>query len=130
MTMYRVTLLCLLLLVALPLTACDLFNGDDDTATEPVLAARVIVMEGVNIQANAQGNAEFLGQVLSNGTATARNVKVSVSLFNSSGALIDVATANVVPSDLAPQQTGDFKITTSTPVGGYANYSFTPEWDG
>ena len=66
----------------------------------------------------------------SNGTATARNVRVSVSLFNGSGGLVDVASTTAVPQDLEPQQTGDFKITTTTAPDGYASQTFTVEWDG
>jgi hypothetical protein len=127
--MRRVLISCLVLLLVAPLTACDLFS-DDESPTEPPLAARVIVLDGTTTDVNGQGHVEFLGRVLSNGTATARNVRVSVSLFNGSGGLVDVASTTAVPQDLEPQQTGDFKITTTTAPDGYASQTFTVEWDG
>ena len=128
--MRRAQILCLLLLLLVaPLTACDLFNNDD-TPTDPPLSARVIILDGTTMDVDDQGHAEFLGRVLSNGTATARNVRVSVSLFNSSGGLVDVSSADSVPQDLEPQQSGDFKIVTTTAPDGFASQTFTVEWDG
>ena len=127
--MRRALILCFLLLLVAPLTACDLFN-DDETPTEPILSARVIVLDGTSRITNDDGHVEFLGRVLSNGTATARNVRVSVSLFNDSGGLVDVSSADSVPQDLEPQQSGDFKIVTTTAPDGFASQTFTVEWDG
>lgn len=128
--MQRILTFCLLLLLVAPLTACDLFNQDDEGPTEPILSARVIVLDGTTRSTNDDGHVEFLGRVLSNGTATARNVRVSVSLFNSSGGLVDVASTSSVPNDLEPNQTGDFKIVTTTGPDGYSSQTFTVEWDG
>ena len=127
--MRRALICCLLLLLVAPLTACDLFNKDD-SPTEPILSARVIVLDGTTRSTNDEGHVEFLGRVLSNGTATARNVRVSVSLFDGSGGLVDVASTSSVPQDLQPQQTGDFKIVTTTGPDGYETSTFTVEWDG
>jgi len=128
--MRRPPILCfLLLLLVVSLTACDLFNNDE-SPTEPILSARVIVLDGTTMNVNDEGHVEFLGRVLSNGTATARNVRVSVSLFNGSGGLVDVASTDSVPQDLQPQQTGDFKIVTTTAPDGFASQTFTVEWDG
>jgi len=127
--MRRAQVLCLLLLLVAPLSACDLFNNDD-TPTDPPLSARVIILDGTTMDVDDQGHAEFLGRVLSNGTATARNVRVSVSLFDSSGGLVDVSSADSVPQDLEPQQSGDFKIVTTTAPDGFASQTFTVEWDG
>ena len=128
--MRRPLILCfLLLLLVASLTACDLFDNDE-SPTEPILSARVIVLDGTTRNTNDDGHVEFLGRVLSNGTATARNVRVSVSLFNSSGGLVDVASTSSVPQDLRPQQTGDFKIVTTTAPDGFASQTFTVEWDG
>jgi hypothetical protein len=127
--MRRVLISCLVLLLVAPLTACGLFN-DDEGPTEPPLRARVIILAGTATDVNDDGHVEFLGRVQSNGTATARNVRVSVSLFNGSGGLVDVASTSSVPQDLEPQQTGDFKITTTTAPDGYASQTFTVEWDG
>jgi len=120
---------CLLLLLVAPLTACDLFN-DDESPTEPILLARVVVLDGTTSSVNDDGHVEFLGRVLSNGTTTARNVRVSVSLFNGSGGLVDVASTASVPEDLQPQQQGDFKIVTTTAPDGFSSQTFTVEWDG
>ena len=127
--MRRALISCLLLSMIAALPACDLFN-DDEGPTEPILSARVIVLEGTTTIVNGQGHVEFLGQLLSNGTATARNVRVSVSLFNSSGGLVDVVSTSSVPEDLEPQQRGDFKLVTTTTPNGYSSQTFTVEWDG
>ena len=127
--MRKVLISILVLALVAPLTACDLFN-DDESPTEPPLSAQVIILAGTTTEVNDDGHVEFLGRVQSNGTATARNVRVSVSLFNGSGGLVDVASTTSVPQDLAPQQTGDFKITTTTAPDGYASQTFTVEWDG
>jgi len=128
--MRRPLILCfLLLLLVASLAACDLFDNDE-SPTEPILSARVIVLDGTTMNVNDEGHVEFLGNVLSNGTATARNVRVSVSLFDGSGGLVDVASKSSVPQDLQPQQTGDFKIVTTTAPDGFASQTFTVEWDG
>jgi hypothetical protein len=127
--MRRVRISCLVVLLVAPLTACSLFDSND-SPTEPVLSARVIVLDGTTTSVNDAGHVEFLGRVLSNGTATARNVRVSVSLFDSSGGLVDVASTAAVPQNLEPQQTGDFKIVTTTAPDGFASQTFTVEWDG
>jgi len=127
--MRRALILCFLLLLVAPLTACDLFN-DDESPTEPILSARVIVLDGTSRVTNDEGHVEFLGRVLSNGTATARNVRVSVSLFDAVGGLVDVVSTSSVPQDLEPQQSGDFKLVTTTAPDGYSSQTFTVEWDG
>jgi len=127
--MRRILIFCLLLSLVAPLTACDLFDKDEGP-TEPILSARVIVLDGTTRITNSAGHVEFLGRVLSNGTATARNVRVSVSLFDSAGGLVDVSSTTSVPEDLAPDQTGDFKIVTTTEPSGYSSRTFTVEWDG
>jgi len=128
--MRRALIFCLLLLLVAPLIACDLFNDDDEGPTEPILSAHVSVMPGTTRITNDDGHVEFLGRVLSDGTATARDVRVSVSLFNASGGLVDVASTSAVPQDLAPNQTGDFKIVTTTGPDGYESPTFTVEWAG
>lgn len=115
------------LLLGLP--ACDLFGGDDDTPTEPELRARVVLIGEVNVQSNDQGKAEFLGQVRNVGSATARNVKVSVSVFDGDGDLIDVASTLTVPSTLEPQQEGDFKVVSSTDRDKVSDFRVTIEWE-
>lgn len=127
--MRRALIICFVLLLVAPLTACDLFN-DDEGPVDPVLVARVIVLDGTTRITNSDGHVEFLGRVLSNGTATARNVRVSVSLFDASGGLVDVASTSSVPEDLAPDETGDFKIVTTTAPDAYSTRAFTVEWDG
>jgi hypothetical protein len=127
--MRRALILCFLLLLVAPLTACDLFNNDE-TPTEPILSARVIVLDGTSRITNNDGHVEFLGRVLSNGTTTARNVRVSVSLFDDSGGLVDVVSTSSVPENLEPQQTGDFKLVTTTAPDAYSSQTFTVEWDG
>jgi hypothetical protein len=127
--MRRALTTSLILALVAPLLACGLFDNND-SPTEPVLTARVIVLDETTTSVNDTGHVEFLGRVLSNGTATARNVRVSVSLFDSTGGLVDVASTDSVPQDLQPQQTGDFKITTTTEPDGYASQTFTVEWDG
>jgi hypothetical protein len=127
--MRRALILCFLLLLVAPLTACDIFNNDE-TPTEPILSARVIVLDGTSRITNDDGHVEFLGRVLSNGTATARNVRVSVSLFDDAGGLVDVVSTSSVPEDLQSQQTGDFKLVTTTAPDAYASQTFTVEWDG
>ena len=127
--MRRILIFCLLLSLVAPLTACDLFNNDEGP-TEPILSARVIVLDGTSRVTNDEGHVEFLGRVLSNGTATARNVRVSVSLFDAVGGLVDVVSTSSVPQDLEPQQSGDFKLVTTTAPDGYSSQTFTVEWDG
>jgi hypothetical protein len=127
--MRRALILCFLLLLVAPLTACDLFNNDEGP-TEPILSAHVDVVDGTSRITNDDGHVEFLGRVLSNGTATARNVRVSVSLFDDSGGLVDVVSTSSVPENLAPQQTGDFKLVTTTAPDAYSSRELTVEWDG
>jgi hypothetical protein len=81
------------------------------------------------VQASSQGLAEYLGQVANSGSVTARNVRVSVNIFNSSNALIDVASSIAVPANLSPNQTGTFKITSSTPTGQAITFQIVIEWD-
>jgi hypothetical protein len=122
-------LLIVFLFGALALSGCDLFsNNNEDTPTTPLLA-NVVLVGQASVQTNAQGLAEYLGQVVNSGSVTARNVRVSVNIFNSSSALIDVASSIAVPADLSPNQTGTFKITSSTPTGQAITFQIVIEWD-
>jgi hypothetical protein len=83
----------------------------------------------VNVQANATGLAEYLGQVANIGSVTARNVRVSVNIRDASNNLIDVASSIAVPADLAPQETGTFKVTSSTPLAQAITFQVVIEFD-
>lgn len=116
LSLSRNQFLIVALLATLALSGCDLFNGDDsETPTSPLLA-NVVLVGTANVQASAAGLAEYLGQVANIGSVTARNVRVSVNIFDGGNNLIDVQTSAAVPADLAPQQTGTFKVTSTTPL--------------
>lgn len=122
-------LFIVILLALAALSGCDLFSNDDDeTPTSPLLA-NVVLLGQATAQANAEGMAEYLGQVVNTGSVIARDVRVSVNIFDGSANLIDVASATTVPAALAVQQTGTFKITTSTPLGQAINFEIIIEWD-
>ena len=120
--------LIVFLFAALALAGCDLFNNDDETPTSP-LSANVVVIGQATVQAGANGVAEYLGQVTNTGSVTARNVVVSVNIFNANNALIDVASASAVPADLGPNETGTFKITSTTPMAAAITFQIVIEWD-
>jgi len=120
--------LILFLFAALALGGCDLFNNDDETPTSP-LSANVVLIGQATVQAGANGVAEYLGQVTNTGSVTARNVVVSVNIFNANNALIDVASTSAVPADLGPNETGTFKITSTTPMAGAVTFQIVIEWD-
>ena len=95
--------LIVVLLAMFALSGCDLFGSNDaETPTSPLLA-NVVVMGTVNVQANIR-------------SVTAPNGRVSVNIRDASNNLIDVASSIAVPADLAPQETGTFKVTSSTPL--------------
>ena len=116
------------LFAALALTGCDLFNNDDDTPTSP-LSANVVLIGQATVQAGANGVAEYLGQVTNTGSVTARNVIVSVNIFDGNNTLIDVASTSAVPADLGPNETGTFKITSTTPMAAAITFQVVIEWD-
>ena len=120
--------LIVFLFAALALAGCDLFNNDDKTPTSP-LSANVVLIGQASVQAGANGVAEYLGQVTNTGSVTARNVVVSVNIFNANNALIDVASSSAVPADLGPNQTGTFKITSTTPMAAAVTFQIVIEWD-
>lgn len=123
----RLLIVALLALVALP--ACDLFNDEDDESPTSPLLANVALVGSATAQANADGVAEYLGQVANTGSVTARNVRVSVNVYGGSNNLIDVASTIAVPADLAVQQTGTFKVTSSTPMAQAITFQIVIEWD-
>jgi hypothetical protein len=127
---YQNRLLIVALFAVVALSGCDLFNSDDnpDSPTSPLLA-NVVVLGNTTVQANANGFAEYLGQVVNTGSVTARNVRVSVNIFNASNGLIDVASAVAVPADLSVQETGTFKVTSTTPLGQAITFEIVIEWD-
>ena len=121
--------LIVVLLAMFALSGCDLFGSDDaETPTSPLLA-NVVVLGTVNVQANAAGLAEYLGQVVNIGSVTARNVRVSVNIRDASNNLIDVASSIAVPADLAPQETGTFKVTSSTPLAQAITFQVVIEFN-
>ena len=120
--------LIVFLFAALALAGCDLFNNDDETPTSP-LSANVVVIGQATVQAGANGVAEYLGQVTNTGSVTARNVVVSVNIFDANNALIDVASTSAVPADLGPNETGTFKITSTTPLAAAITFQIVIEWD-
>ncbi len=120
--------LIVFLFAALAVAGCDLFNNDDETPTSP-LSANVVLIGQATVQAGANGVAEYLGQVTNTGSVTARNVVVSVNIFNANNALIDVASTSAVPADLGPNETGTFKITSTTPLAAAITFQIVIEWD-
>ena len=125
----RNRLLIVFLFAALALTGCDLFNNNgDETPTSP-LSANVVLIGQATVQAGATGVAEYLGQVTNTGSVTARNVVVSVNIFNATNTLIDVASTSAVPADLGPNQTGTFKITSTTQMAAAITFQIVIEWD-
>lgn len=123
----RLLIVALLVLIASP--GCGLFDSDDEeTPTSPPLA-NVVLVGSATAQANAQGVAEYLGQVANTGSVTARNVRVSVNVYDGSNNLIDVASSIAVPADLTAQQTGTFKVTSSTPLAQAITFQIVIEWD-
>jgi|TARA_B100002003_G_C13834569_1_gene410004 hypothetical protein len=116
-------------LATFALSGCDLFNSNDnETPTSPLLA-NVVQVGSTNVQANAAGFAEYLGQVVNTGSVTARNVRVSVNIFDDANNLIDVASSIAVPADLAPQQTATFKVTSSTALAQAITFQIVIEFD-
>ncbi len=113
---------------AVALSGCDLFNSDDEPPTSPLLA-NVILVGSASVQASADGLAEYLGQVVNVGSVTARNVRVSANVFDAGNNLIDVASSISVPSDLAPDENGTFKVTSSTPMAQAITFQIVIEWD-
>ena len=127
---YQNRLLIVALFAVVALSGCDLFNSDNnpDSPTSPLLA-NVVVLGNTTVQANPNGVAEYLGQVVNTGSVTARNVRVSVNIFNASNGLIDVASATAVPADLSVQETGTFKVTSTTPIDQAIRFEIVIEWD-
>lgn len=115
-------------LAAFALSGCDLFNSDDETPTSPLLA-NVAIVGAASVQASGAGFAEYLGQVANIGSVTARNVRVSVNIFDAGNNLIDVASSIAVPADLAPQENGTFKVTSATLLAQAITFQVVIEWD-
>jgi hypothetical protein len=118
----------LVLLATFALCGCDLFNSDDETPTSPLLA-NVVLVGSASEQVSGDGFAEYLGQVANVGSVTARNVRVSVNVFDGNNNLIDVASSIAVPADLAPQQNGTFKVTSATLSAQAITFQVVIEWD-
>ena len=121
--------LIVFLFAAFALSGCDIFNNNDEQTPTSPLAATVVQVGQTTVQAGANGVAEYLGQVTNTGTVTAQNVVVSVNIFNASNALIDVASTSAVPSSLAPNETGTFKITSTTQMAAAITFQIVIEWD-
>lgn len=129
LTLSRNRFLIVVLLATFALSGCGLFSSDDnDTPTSPLLA-NVMLVGSANVQASAAGLAEYLGQVANIGSVTARNIRVSVNIFDGSNNLIDVVSSIAVPADLAPQETGTFKVTSATPLAQAITFQVVIEWD-
>ncbi len=125
----RKSFLIVVLLATFALSGCDLFNSDNnETPTSPLLA-NVVEVGSATVQANPNGLAEYLGQVVNTGSVTARNVRVSVNIFNANNGLIDVASSIAVPADLSVQETGTYKITSTTPMAEAIRFVIVIEWD-
>ncbi len=129
LTRSRNQFLIVVLLATFALSGCDLFNSDDnETPTSPLLA-NVVLVGSASVQASATGLAEYLGQVANIGSVTARNIRVSVNIFDGANNLIDVASSTAVPADLAQQETGTFKVTSTTQLAQAITFQVVIEWD-
>lgn len=129
LTRSRNQFLIVVLLATFALSGCDLFNSDDnETPTSPLLA-NVVLVGSASVQASATGLAEYLGQVANIGSVTARNIRVSVNIFDGGNNLIDVASSTAVPADLAQQETGTFKVTSTTQLAQAITFQVVIEWD-
>ncbi|MGD8330271.1 MAG: FxLYD domain-containing protein [Acidobacteriota bacterium] len=121
--------LIVVLLATVALSGCDLFsNKDDETPTTPLLA-NVVLVGSASVQTSTEGFAEYLGQVVNTGSVAARNVRVSVNIYDGSSNLIDVATTTSVPAELQAQATGTFKVTSATLRDQAATFQVVIEWD-
>jgi len=104
-------------------------RDEEVSPTSPPALANVVAVGQATVQASAAGFAEYLGQVLNTGTVTARNVRVSINVYDASGNLIDVGTTTAVPSDLGSQATATYKVTTTTALAQAITFQIVIEWD-
>jgi hypothetical protein len=125
----RNRLLIVALLGVAAFSGCGLFDSDDDESPTSPQLANVVLLGSATTQANAGGLAEYLGQLANTGSVTARNVRVSVNVYDGGNNLIDVASTIAVPADLAVQQSGTFKVTSSTPLAQAITFQIVIEWD-
>ena len=98
------------------------YSNESDTGADIVLLSQSYNSE--------ESGDRIVGEVLNNGIGTAQSVKVSASLYNQNGSIVDFASSNAQPTTVEPGSKAAFSIPVSVETTGSEtrNYELTLNW--
>lgn len=95
-----------------PGAAYTLFVEGRETSSAPADASSLVIVSNAS-QPQQYGGPRILGEIQNQGTKTARLVEVVATMYDGTGAVIDVDFTFTSPSDVAPGQSVPFELSTT-----------------
>lgn len=101
---------------------CDLFDSMNTSAN-------CVIVGNITVQEDFEGEIKFLGEIKNNGDAKALFVKITFTMKDGGGSVIDTDFTYVNSTDLDPGQTSSFECWTDTPYSQVSTYDYEITWD-
>jgi len=92
-------------------------------------SANCVLVGSITVQQDYSGDIKFLGEIKNDGDAKALFVKITFTMKNSGGSVIDTDFTYVNSTDLDPGQTSSFECYTDAPYSQVASYDYEITWD-
>jgi len=109
----------ILIIILIFSIGCDVLNR----------TANCVLVGNITVQEDFEGDIKFLGEIKNDGDAKALFVKITFTMKDSGGSVIDTDFAYVNSTDLDPGQTSSFECWTSTPYSQVSTYDYEITWD-
>lgn len=101
---------------------CELFDAMDTSAN-------CVLVGDITVQEDFEGDIKFLGEIKNDGDAKALFVKITFTMKDSGGSVIDTDFTYVNSTDLDPGQTSSFECWTNAPYSQVDSYDYEITWD-
>jgi len=102
--------------------SCDLFDVLNESAN-------CVLVGDITVQQDYSDDIKFLGEIKNEGDAKALFVKITFTMKDSGGNVIDTDFTFVNSTDLDPGQTSSFECYTDAPYSQVDSYDYEITWD-
>jgi len=111
---------CLILIIIFVcIINCDVINR----------TANCVLVGDLTVQEDFSGDIKFLGEIKNEGDAKALFVKITFTMKDSGGSVIDTDFTFVNSTDLDPGQTSSFECYTTASYSQVSTYDYEITWD-
>ncbi|MBD3413276.1 MAG: hypothetical protein GF421_02460 [Candidatus Aminicenantes bacterium] len=102
--------------------SCELFDFMNKSAN-------CVLVGDITVQEDFEGDIKFLGEIKNDGDAKALFVKITFTMKDSGGSVIDTDFTYVNSTDLDPGQTSSFECWTNASYSQVDSYDYEITWD-